>query len=1178
MFEKAVIAENIIEVEPISCDFFGIVICDCCRVISIFNRSKIEAAGFEVFEESEIMIAVAVISAHINGISAEFNIFHNFAGGKVGEVISDCGCGGCIEHIEAFCAFCIGEVIALNGCVIVFRVDFVIIFVIGCVNLAFAYACAGIGSIGFAGYGDGHVIAVDCNPFAAFFGFDISVEHFVDSIKRFNGDNSFCGCVFAVIIGCNRSCGDGSGAFRNSGYNAVSINSCNGIIAAAPFYEFAVRFGINGSFKLNFIACIYSFFISIEFYGEFADSVIGIKCGYGPYIVAKGADLYGSTGFGLEYIKVCFFAALICCNNKIIVFCIIVHGTCAFAGRASCTGKTKTGIAYIGCFIVIEKCFRISIGNSPDYILIKFTVFHKDVIFVCMISTIIIGMAYFACKCDECHRNFVGECVMSNLITHTGGDIHNADGTSVVDDTDDSSEVTVCISGCRGCIGPLPGRINITVIGYFKGIGIYAIHVFAVVGIDGIFKEAASEEVIIFFNINAFPVFCIIGIEIDPFGLGIFVPCKTGKFNIFDFLNGDFAVFGKVRFCNGGGSDICNTFAHSGYNTGFAYSCNVFIGSAPGYALVGEVPGGYFAAETVFSADEKGDSIVADEDFLCDFGFFKGSFFGRNDIKTCYVCTEHTFLIIGNARFGYAGTGCGCFTGFNVNGIKNVIGAYVYNCCGIIKHVFIVIPCHGLGGFDAIGADVAVINIFAKISVCGIVYGRKCGNFSVNNIFCGPFEEIYALIIGFAVVYCIEVAFVVNCECKKFFACDVNGFRESKIHGECFFKRTGVNIKGINHVISAKSIEFFICGVIRKISDLSIVSVFGCEIVIIPFALVCNNKSVVGGNHEYMAVYIFSCSDFAVHNSHIIGTAHGYFHAAACVKFAGSVIKSIGVDFHPAVDGAAGCGVGECIHFAVEIINTVIIFELVIRFVAGIVTYCDKAVAVYGYAFHIKDCGNFGAGSILFNAGDVEHGTAGCGKNSNSCDILVIFCSDYKVAVFGFFDVGCFGSSSVNGEFIFVICAFADFTGIFEFEHIFGGKSAVFFVIFGNGHEAEGYLVAVNESAELTGGCPYGKTDVIYVYPGLAVYIIERGLELGCAFGNNGVAFAVINIEHEAACVTDKGYNHIAEFGIGADCSFVCGEGFFDYIGVTYIIAFVVVGIPESEIMKTAGIGEFDIA
>ena len=151
----------------------------------------------------------------------------------------------------------------------------------------------------------------------------------------------------------------------------------------------------------------------------------------------------------------------------------------------------------------------------------------------------------------------------------------------------------------------------------------------------------------------------------------------------------------------------------------------------------------------------------------------------------------------------------------------------------------------------------------------------------------------------------------------------------------------------------------------------------------------------------------------------------------------------------------------------------------------------------------------------------------------------------------------------------------ADPAGVVQVHQLLGGQRTAVLIVLGNGHEADGELVAVLE-AHLLGGLPDAQAHVGDVHPGTVGLIVVGSLELLAAAGIDDVALAVQDVEQEAGGVADQGNGHVAQLGVGMQGGPVSGEGVLDAIGVANEVA-LVDALEHGQVVQTAGVGEDEV-
>ena len=1179
--QEAVIAQDVVMVEPEAFQLLGGIVGDTCGAAVSFQLGSQVLAGGVVAEQGQV-VQIAVHAGDVGRSAAHFHI-HALLGCLIHQIDGLLGGCGAVEHVQEGRAVAVGEVVTLgHGVGIAGGIDGIVVGGVGGIDNAVADQRAGIDCIGGCQFRAVHGVAVDGDPLAALFGLDIGVEHQVQAVQGVEGDGSAGAHLFACVIFLVGGGGDGDGARLQGGDQTVLADGGDGLVAAGPGNAVVSDSQIDLGGQLNSLIHIALRCVGLDGDEEVIQGAVRVQGDNGPVIHAEGAHLNGCAGIRLEDIHGGRLgAAAVSGHDQVIVDHVVVHGALVCAGGIAHAGQVQAGAAHMGQVIGIDHA-QIGIVESVQGIVEQFAAFGQDVVLMTVAGLHTVEIGGGANVGDQGCGILGKGSVVGDLITHALFHVHDADAHAAVDDAHQTVEVAVGGLGAGGGIGPQPGLMQITIVGYLEIVGIHAVHIGAVVDIEHIPMEAACQEFIVLGHEAAGPILGIQQVEVHPLDVAVGIGHHTVQLHILNGLHRDGAGGGQVGQGSGGGGDGGLALAHGGDHTGFADGDHIGIGGDPVEALVLQIPGKHIIGHLVRRAHQQVQVLAAQHQPGGDGVHFQVNGFHGHDVQAGNIDAQTAQAVIIHAGDGLLGND-GSLAGGQIEGIQIVVCTDGIHSGCPVQDVIVVIPCHGLDGGIAGGGDVIAVNILASVTCVGVVDGGQIGNRAVLDIVGRPAVQVNTLPGAVAVVDGVEIAFVVNGQGQQLLVLVAEALGQAGLIGALgsgdadgilLLQRAVVQVDGVDGIVGAQRIELVVGGVEGHILDLAVSRIDGSQCAVCPLALDGHTQLVLVGDHVDMTAHIFSGRDGIVHIGNVHGAAPGGFDAQGAV--AAVVIQGLRIDLQPAVVAAQSLGIGEAVHSALEIIQAVVVGQLVEDLVAGIVGNHDQALAVDADVFHVDDSLGGGIGLLLVNGADLQHLATAGSQDCNSRNILVVLGLDHQVAVFQLLHAQQFRHGAVNGEGVGVVSALADLAGLHQRQQIVVGQRTVSFIIFRHGEEAHAEAVAFLEAAQLLGGIPDAEASLVDVHPLLGVLIEVGGGDLIVGDGFHHIAFLVHDEEHEGG-VADQGACHITDLHGGIDGSLVSGEFLFHHIGVAHEGALIVILIEEGQVVQAAGVGEDEI-
>ena len=1182
VLQHTVGTQDVEAVEPVAVGLQGIMVGDGSGAAAGIQRRCLVFAGGVVLQHHQVVGAGLVGAADVDGHTAHCHILHSLAGSLIHHIADHGGRSAAVEHIQEGIALAVGEVVACGNAVgVAVGIDHVVVGLVGGEDLAAADAGAGVPGIGLGQQVLIQVIAVDGDPLAAVLGLDIGVEHHIQLSQGLDGNGGGAGSEGAVISCFLRGGGDGHGALLQGGDQAVLVHGGDGGIAAGPGNGIAGIEHIHGSAQLHGFAHIELCLVGLDLHGQVRQGVVGVQGDHGPHIGAEAAHFHGGAGLGLKDTDAGGLVAVaVLGDDQIACLFIIVQGASVLAIHIGHALQVQAGAADIGQAVAVDDLLHIAVEEGVEDIVVHFAAFGHDVVLmaVAVLKAVEIGGGTHIG--NEGGGIGAEGGVVGNLIAGGCLNIHHADAQTAVDDAHQTVKVAVGSLGTLGGVGPQPGLVDIGVLCHLEGVGVDAVHGQAVVGVEHTVVHTAGDEgVILALHKAADPLVGIEQIEADPVDLAVGIVEHTVHGHILDLRDGDLTVLVQVGVGGGGHDDGGLAGSHGGDHTIGADGSHGSIGALPGDGLVDQVPGQYIPLQPELGADQQRNLASADAQVRCLVGGFQlNHVLLRNDVQAGNIGAQAAPGVIRNAVDGAGGNGS--LAGFGIELVQVVVGADGIQGCCPVEHVLVVIPGHGLGGGIAGGGDVVVVDILTGVAVVGVVHGLQTGDGAVGGIRVGPGVQIDTLIGAVAVVDGVEVTLVVDGQSQQLLILIVKLLGDTVFVGAAgggdgdgvlLGHHTGVQVDGVDGVVLTQSVQLLVLGVEGHILNVLIALVHSGQEAVFPLTLDGDAQLAVGGDHVDMAAHIFRSQDGGIHRGHILGAAHGGFDLQRGV--AALIEQVLNGNLHPGVGGAAGLGVGEGIHSACEVVQTLVVLQLVVDLVAGVVGNHDHTGAVDTDILHVNDDLGGGSQLVLGNTGSAQHIAAGGAQNRHSGHITVVLDGELQVAVLQLHHIQQLGLGAVHGEGVGVVGALADGAGFLQRQQLLLGQIAVHLVVFGNREEAHGEGVAFLKAAQLLGSLPNTQTGGVGVGPVATVDIVEGGLQLGSGNGLDHIAFRVFHVEHEAAGVADQGGCHIADLHVGTDGDFFGGEGFLDQVGVADEGVLIVILIEEGQVVGVAGVG-----
>ncbi len=695
----------------------------------------------------------------------------------------------------------------------------------------------------------------------------------------------------------------------------------------------------------------------------------------------------------------------------------------------------------------------------------------------------------------------------------------------------------------------------------FPGFGVHGVHGLAVMDIEGIVDHAA--HIVAASRAGGGPIGGIAGGEVRPMAVAMFIGNQGRQVDGSNVHHGETATGLQIGRGLGGGGDGHLAGGQETNQTGFVHSRHCFIGTAPAYALVGQIPGANRSGQPELSADNGRlhCSFHGDGDSFCAGLDIAGADFRRGHTVQTIDRVSGATGIVSAVATGIV-TELESGTGFGVQ--TNEIGGRTAGFATGAGHeqlVFIMVPGHGTKG-----------GIVARAAVAVIVDGSQVYNLSLHNVTLGELEQEGAGAgeggAGVTVTHHIECAFVIDGHHGQLpSGCLILGGVDDRQVNQ-FFCRTGGQVNGEDVVAIAQRIELAVGIVEGHVPNFGDALREVCQIgQLLPCIVDAHIELATSVCHIDIAVHIFCGGDIQLHRHQIL---HALF---VNVRGGRDIVQLVRVQGQEAGTIAPGRALGIAEEQVAVVHGVIAIVDFVGSFVGGIVTnHQNTSLANLAPDFAQVDNGHsFLTGfGVLRNSLCIDR--TGAALHLHNGSISVVPDSDRQVAVVQIFADGQnFRCLRINGEGEREINAIAQRTIFHHGQHLLGSNLTIRLIEFRNRHGGDRNPVAFRhiQGRELQVG-----VVVEHILLPLAIVVSTVPLIIDAGV-NQLVAVLVRNDGGQGRGTTDHGDIHpVNHGGVGVDGFLAGGVRHLHGIRVTGIISHATAGILHH---NRIGVGHGDI-